>query len=36
MKYGRGMDMKPIMLAGIDLILLGIAGLSYNQITYTR
>ena len=27
--------MKPIMLAGIGLILLGIVGLSYNQITYT-
>ena len=27
--------MKPIMLAGIALILLGIIGLSYNQITYT-
>ena len=27
--------MKPIMLAGIGLILLGITGLSYNQITYT-
>jgi len=27
--------MKPIMLAGIALILLGIVGLSYNQITYT-
>ena len=28
--------MKPIMLTGIALILLGIVGLSYNQITYTR
>jgi len=27
--------MKPIMLTGIALILLGIVGLSYNQITYT-
>jgi uncharacterized membrane protein len=27
--------MKPIMVAGIALILLGIVGLSYNQITYT-
>ena len=31
----QGMKMKPIMLAGIGLILLGIVGLSYNQITYT-
>jgi hypothetical protein len=29
------MKMKPIMLAGIGLILLGIVGPSYNQITYT-
>ena len=29
------MKLKPIMLAGIGLILLGIVGLSYNQITYT-
>jgi hypothetical protein len=27
--------MKPLMLAGIALILLGILGLSYNRITYT-
>jgi len=27
--------MKPFMLAGIALILLGILGLSYNRITYT-
>jgi MFS family permease len=28
-------NMKPIMLAGIGLILLGILGLSYNRINYT-
>ena len=28
--------MKPIVLVGIALILIGIVGLSYNQITYTR
>ncbi|HEX6770204.1 MAG TPA: DUF3185 domain-containing protein [Candidatus Binatia bacterium] len=27
--------MKPLMLAGMALILLGILGLSYNRITYT-
>lgn len=27
--------MKPIVLVGIALILIGIVGLSYNQITYT-
>jgi len=27
--------MKPIMVAGIALILLGIVALSYNRITYT-
>ena len=27
--------MKPIMLAGIALILLGILALSYNRISYT-
>jgi uncharacterized membrane protein len=27
--------MKPIIVTGIALILLGIVGLSYNQITYT-
>jgi uncharacterized membrane protein len=27
--------MKPIVLAGIALILLGIVALSYNRITYT-
>ena len=27
--------MKPLILAGIALILLGILGLSYNRITYT-
>lgn len=27
--------MKPLMLAGIALILLGVLGLSYNRITYT-
>jgi len=27
--------MKPIILAGIALILLGIVGLSYNRINYT-
>ena len=27
--------MKPIIIAGIALILLGIVGLSYNRITYT-
>ena len=27
--------MKPLMLVGIALILLGILGLSYNRISYT-
>ena len=27
--------MKPVLLAGIALILLGIVALSYNRITYT-
>lgn len=27
--------MKPILIAGIALILLGIVALSYNRITYT-
>ena len=27
--------MKPILIAGIGLILLGIVALSYNRITYT-
>jgi len=27
--------MKPIIVAGIALILLGIVGFSYNRITYT-
>jgi len=27
--------MKPLILAGIALILLGILGLSYNRISYT-
>lgn len=27
--------MKPILLAGIALIILGIVALSYNRITYT-
>ena len=27
--------MKPIFIAGIGLILIGIAALSYNRITYT-
>ena len=27
--------MKPLLLAGIALILLGILGLSYNHISYT-
>jgi hypothetical protein len=27
--------MKPLLLVGIGLILLGIVALSYNQITYT-
>jgi hypothetical protein len=27
--------MKPALIVGIVLILLGIAGLSYNRITYT-
>jgi len=27
--------MKPLMLAGITLIMLGILGLSYNRISYT-
>jgi len=31
----REKNMKPIVLAGIALILLGIVGLSYNRITYT-
>ena len=35
MKGLREKNMKPIVLAGIALILLGIVGLSYNRITYT-
>jgi len=27
--------MKPILIAGIGLVLFGIAALSYNRITYT-
>ena len=27
--------MKPLMLTGISLIMLGILGLSYNRISYT-
>jgi hypothetical protein len=31
----REKNMKPLMLAGIALILLGILGMSYNRINYT-
>jgi hypothetical protein len=32
---GKELMMKPVLLAGIALILLGIVALSYNRITYT-